>query len=419
MTRLQAVRLLAAMLLGLLASSGCGYPNHPHDLRIHEQVPPGGEALSAALYQSTGTPLLPGHTVTLVENGAVFDVLEADILGARRSIHLLAFIWRPGEASDRLVRAVERRHPGVACRILVDSVGSNGFQGAVQHALSRAGCEVRLFRPVHELITLRHLWRTHRKLLVVDGEHGITGGFGIQDPWLGHGMRPEEWRDTNVRVSGPAVAHMQRAFAENWQEAGGGLLPLSDFPPLGPVGEARAGFVSSTNTRTLSDAERMTQLMVASAQRRLWIANAYFIPSTALADMLIAKRKQGVDVRVLVPGRVHDQPLVLTAQRSTYERLLEGGVRLFEYQPSLMHSKTMLVDEALVVVGSTNLDPLALRYLEEGSLVVEDATLAAHLERSFLNDLRYSLEVRSSWWSRMGALERLYLQLPALIGRYL
>jgi cardiolipin synthase A/B len=182
---------------------------------------------------------------------------------------------------------------------------------------------------------------------------------------------------------------------------------------------SRAAFVTSNATSGLTDAERMTQVVLAAAKRRIWISNAYFIPSTALSEVLREKAKQGVDVRVLAAGRVHDWKTVRAGQRSTYEPLLEAGVRIFEYQPSMMHAKTILIDERLAVVGSTNLDPLSLKELDEGSLVVEDAKLVAKLGEDFVLDTSRSLEIRKEAWAKRGLFERWLPSLTALVGRFL
>lgn len=414
----RAARLLVVLLLG--AGPACSFPNHRHDLRVNETVPTGGDGFAHALYQSVGAEMRHGNAVDLVDDGRIFDVMEEEILRARSSIHIVTFIWRGSAPSDRLVKAIlSRTREGVACRVVVDPLGSIRFDEDVRLTLSRGGCDVRIFRPVKLSSPFRVALRNHRKILVVDGRSAVTGGFGIWKSWLGNGMKTEEWRDTNVRVRGPAVREMQLAFTENWQEAGGALLPPDVFPELAHEGQVRAAFVRSTGTLTLSAAERMTLLVIAAAKRRIWIENSYFIPSTAIGDMLIEKAKRGVDVRVLAPGRVHDIPPVRAAQRSTYQRLLERGVRIWEYQPSMMHAKTMLVDDRLIVVGSTNLDPLSLKKLEEGSLVAEDMALAMELERRFLVDLTHSAEMRADNWMNRGLLEKLSRKLTWWIGAFL
>jgi cardiolipin synthase len=226
--------------------------------------------LSQAFLQTTGVALEPGHRVELVRNGHVFDAIEEEVRAASTSIHILSYIWRPSEPSDRLIRALRERQPGVSCRVLVDPLGSLNFE-AVARELSAVGCETRVFRPIQGAIASfdlrRMLARMHRKIVVRDGEVGITGGWGIWRSWQGNASNAEEWRDTNIRVWGPAVRQMQQAFAENWLEAGGGFLPPECFPQLEPAGEARAGFVGSTGETFLSDGRRMTLVAMGAAQR--------------------------------------------------------------------------------------------------------------------------------------------------------
>ncbi len=330
-----------------------------------------------------------GHQATLVNNGAVFDVLVEEANRAQRSIHLLLYIWEQGKASDRVVAAlVSRAKAGVACRILVDAFGSPDFEKTVQVPLARAGCEVRVFRPALDLA------RNHRKLAIFDGSVAITGGFGIRDNWLGDGVHAEGWRDANVRFTGPAVQNAQQAFAENWQEAGGALLPDDAFPSPTQRGAASAVFVSSTASPNVTRAERLTQLLIAAAKRRLWIANAYFVPSDGIVELLAQKAAQGVDIRILVPGKKSDSKTAFGAQQLEYGTLRERGVRVWEYLPAMMHAKSMLVDDELVLVGSVNLEPLSLRKLEEASLLVQDRTLASELERDFTRDLTNARELR-------------------------
>ncbi len=385
-------------------------------------MPEGPDGVSQALFQSTGVALQPGHRVELLNNGHVFDAIEEEVRAARSSIHILSYIWRPGEPSDRLIRALSERQPGVACRVLVDPLGSVNFE-AVSPKLEAIGCETRLFRPIQGAISSldlrRMLARTHRKLVVRDGEVGITGGWGIWKSWQGDARNADEWRDTSVRVWGPAVREMQQAFAENWQEAGGDWLPPDCFPALAPVGDVRAGFVGSTGELFLSHARRMTMVAFAAARHRLWIANSYFIPTEELSDMLILKAKEGVDVRVMVPGRHHDVAPVHAGQRASYARLLEGGVRIWEYELSMLHSKVILVDDQWSVIGSTNMDPFSLDDVEEGSLVVEDTGLAAAVAKDFEEDLVHSRQIHASGWRQRGLFHKLAELFPWLMGRYL
>jgi cardiolipin synthase len=372
---------------------------------------------SLALLQSVGTGLSPGNTVQLVQDARILEALEEEIRQARESLHLLASPWLEGEASARLLRAFAERQPGVACRILVDPLHSPRFFHEVAPQLTAAGCEVRAFRPfLGEVVTFddsRLVARNHRQLAIRDGRSGLTGGSGVGPSWRdGHGS-PHGWRDTYLRIEGPAVRELQQAFTEGWQEAGGGLLPGSAFPPLSPAGPARAAYVTSTGSPSLSHTERLTQVLIASARHRLWITNACFVPSTATADMLSLKARQGVDVRVLVPGhRDAASPSLRAAQRASYGLLLESGVRLWEYPPAPLRARTFLVDDGLVSVGSMNLEAHSHAQLDEGSLVVEDPSLARALAESFERDLAAAVEIHPEGWKERGLLERFSWKLP-------
>lgn len=359
--------------------------------QIHDTIPGSGTGLNAALYQSLGVRMAPGHSVSWLPNGTVFEALDKDIASARSSVHMLLYIWEKGKASNRITATlVARAKAGVRCRILVDAFGSPSFLDDVAPSLVKAGCDVRVFRP---LSGSNKLARNHRKIVVVDGNVAITGGFGLRDNWLGDGVNESQWRDANARFSGPAVAEAQQAFAENWQEAGGALLAPEDFAAASGQGTALATFVSSTNNAVVTRAERLTQLLMHASTKRLWIANAYFVPSRAILDLLKLKASQGVDVRLLAPGKKSDSKTSFGAQHSEYGDLLKNGVRIWEYQPSMMHAKTMLVDDHLVIVGSINLDPLSLNKLEEGALVVDDQDFARQLDHSFIEDCKHAVEL--------------------------
>ena len=404
--------------LVVVAAVGCGYPNSRYDLHVRDEIPAGGDGFSLALYQSVKVEMKPGHQISLVNNGAVFDTLVEEISKAKSSIHIVAFIWRAGQPSDRLIEAIsERARAGVSCRVIVDPLGSTGFDEEVKPRLAAAGCDTRAFRPLDRGFFKHAKNRNHRKIAIIDGKVGVTGGYCIYKSWLGEGLKEDQWRDTNVRVTGPAVREMQQAFAANWQEAGGALLRQEAFPELpdAPAG-VRAGFVASSETAGISAAQRMIQVVLATAKKRIWISNAYFIPSTAIGDVLVDKAKRGVDVRVVAAGRVHDWKTVRAAQRSTYDRLLEAGIRIWEYQPSMLHSKTIVVDDGLAVVGSTNFDTLSLNELEEGALVAEDPALVSQMSEAFEVDVSHSVEIRKDAWARRGLLDRLFPKMTPLVG---
>jgi cardiolipin synthase A/B len=383
--RIVAVCIIVALGLGLvvgLAFLRWRQRDRP-TFRLTSETSSAGPEFALALYQSVGARLQPGHEVALVANGTVFDAIEREIRAAKVSVHFDVFIWQKGVASDRLTAALTHRNAGVACRVLVDDVGSTDFDTDVRPALVAAGCDVRVFRPV---AAGKLVARNHRKIVVVDGRVAVTGGFGIQDQWLGDGRTDGGWRDANVRFSGPAVAEAQRAIAENWQEAGGPLFPPDAFPPAEAGGPFLAAFVTSTSSDVVTPAQRLVQLTMQAASKRLWIANSYFVPPRPILDLLKAKAAGGVDVRLLVPGTKSDSKISVGSQHVEYGSLVASGVRVFEYQPSMMHAKTMLVDEALSIVGSINLEPLSLGKLEESALVVHDPVFAEAMARSFEGD---------------------------------
>ncbi len=344
----------------------------------------------SALFQTTGAKLTAGHRWDLVDNGKVFDALVEEIGHAKRSVHLLTYIWQPGQPSDRIIEALSKRDPAVRCLVLIDPVGSPDFESAVAARLGTVGCEARKFRP----LTSGHvLPRNHRKIAVVDGQVGFLGGFGIRKDWVrGSGSADPEWRDINLRIRGPVVHDLQRAFAQNWQEAGGRLLAETEFPELAADGPATAGLVTSSGA-PLTNAERLTHFIITAAKTRLWIWNAYFVPNDELLQLLVRKRREGVDVRLLVPGDKNDVPLYKLRQRETYPTLLRAGIRVFEYQPTMMHAKTMIIDERLAVVGSINLENLSLTELEEDAVVIEDPTLVTTLQASWAEDMKQVREI--------------------------
>ena len=356
-------------------------------------LPGGVDTVGLALMQTTATAMLEGNRLTWRDNGEVFAAIEEAFRAARHSIHVDLFIWKPGQPGERLARlAAQRAREGVAVRIMVDPVGSPGFEEQLCPLLREAGCEVKYFRPFRKY-PLGFTGRNHRKIVIVDGRVGFTGGFGLSPEWDGDGTSPDGWRDANVEVEGPVVRQMQLAFANHWVETGGQLLPAEELERSRPAGDARAAYVTSTDVKGLSHARWVTHIALAAAQRRAWVANAYFIPPPGVLGTLCARSARGVEVRLLLPGPHIDHFGVRPLQHLFYPRLQRSGVRVYEYQPSMMHAKTMLVDDRLVVVGSINLDFLSMEYLEEGSLVVDDASFAAQCEQRWRVDLARSREV--------------------------
>lgn len=360
-------------------------------LRLADDVP-----LDVLLEREVGVPIRDGNHVGLIENGAIFDALEEEIRGARETIHLCEFMWMgEGDPSERIGRAVLERRPGVACRILVDWFGSMKLDRTLAARLVASGVELRRHTPWPDPFRLNH-----RRVLVFDGRTAYVGGFGIWKSWLGDGVGEGEWRDTAARVRGPIVGDLQRAFDHSWGAAGGAPLPASAYPRLPTTGPHRAAVVASTPAWARTTlAARMYYALLGSARRRLYVANSYFVPDRSLQNVLVARARAGVDVRVLAPGSHHDVPIVHAGQRRTYARLLAGGVRVFEYEASMMHAKTLVSDD-VAVIGSTNMDSQSLSFLWEASVVADAPEIAARLVARFLVDLGRSNEIRADAWAR-------------------
>lgn len=350
-------------------------------------------SLSTELLQTVNAQLSPGHRLDLVENGRVFDVLEQLFEQARSTIHIALYMWFPGQAADRVVAALcAAAARGVTVRVVLDAVGTRETRSDLGR-LARPGCELRIYRKPFHTSLRKTLSRSHRKIVVVDGTRGLIGGFGVRDVWLGDGLSPDSWRDTALRVQGPAVRQMQVAFAEVWRGASGAPLPEACFPELGPVGESAAAFVSSRATVGRSEARLLMKMLLHRARRRAWLATGYAVPPRGLREDMFGACARGVDLRILAPGEHNDVRVARLAQRSLYRTLRNHGVRVFEYEPSMLHRKVALIDDDVVVVGSINLDTLSMRHSQEGSLIALDRALADQVEQSFRTDFARSVEV--------------------------
>jgi cardiolipin synthase len=392
-----AVGALVAITILLVLAVATMRARHAEEAtRVRTPIPSSGPGFGLALYQALGETMRAGHEVKLVNNGAIFDELDAAIRAATSSVHVDVFIWQKGKASDRMLTAIEQRKPGVACRVIVDDLGSPHFDDDIRPRLEHAGCEARIFRRAPG--QRDELARSHRKIVVVDGRIAFTGGFGIRDEWLGDGATNDAWRDTAVRFSGPSVTDAQQAISEHWHEAGGRLFPAEAFPGFQPTAPppttgTLAVFVGSVASRFASRAERLLELLIAAASKRLWIANAYFVPPKAVLDRLKEEAHEGVDVRLLMPGKKSDSNISLSSQHIEYSSLIADKIRVFEYQPSMMHGKTLVVDDDLSLVGSINFDVLSLDELEEDALVVQDRAFNEEMAKSFEADCARSTQV--------------------------
>ena len=364
----------------------------------------------------TKTDLSTGHTVeALFDGDGTFPRMWSDMRAARRSLLVQLYYAKPGVLADSLKNVLlDRARNGVRVFVLLDAFGAQKITDEYKDSLRSAGIRVAELRPLKWYSLHKTQHRSHTRVIAVDGAIAYTGGFGIADIWLGNGHRKEEWRETNVRFTGPAVRQAQAAFSAAWAEATGELLTGHLMPqdPAGGVGaRAIVGFLHAEPSVGSTTAERLLVLSISGARKTLYITNSYFVPDDDLRRMLRAAARRGVDVRVLTAGKTTDVNIVRYAGRRHYEELLRGGVRIYEYRPTMMHSKTFVSDGIWSTIGTMNFDNRSLAFNDESNLLINDSTVAATLERKFMDDLRYANEIKLNEFSHRSifakALERL------------
>ena len=368
-----------------------------------------------------GAALEPGNRIALLANGdETYPPLWRDLEGAVRSVTAQMYYAKPGRVADAMAeRLAERARAGVSVLLLLDAFGSAPLKQEWKRALREAGVRIATLRPLR-VGSLHKLGnRSHVRAVVVDGRVGYTGGFGLADYWLGDGRHRDQWRETNVRAEGPAAAQLQAAFAAAWAEATGELLTGRTFfpDPLPVTDGARAAVLLTTPAAGSTVAERLLALSVAAPRRRLYVTNAYFTPDDDLRRLLLAAAARGADVRVITAGPTSDVKTTLYAGRSRYGELLAGGIRIFEYRPTMVHAKTLVADGCWSVVGSMNFDNRSLAHNDEVALVAWDADVAAQLEAAFRRDLEHCTEITAESWARRGLLTRALEPVARLLGR--
>lgn len=356
-----------------------------------------------------GPAIVPGNRVTAFQNGdQIFPAMLEAIRGARRTINMETYIYWSGDTGQAFADALcERARAGVAVHLVVDWAGSIRMDDALLGTMQDAGVRVEHYRPLRWYNLGRLNNRTHRKLLVVDGRVGFTGGVGIADQWSGHAQDPDHWRETHFRVEGPVVAQLQSAFNDNWIKTTGELLNGPDhFPPLERAGDMDAHLFIASPAGGSESMHLMYLQAVAAAVRSIDLCAAYFVPDHLIAQALLAARQRGVRVRVLLPGPHIDSETVRLSSRASWGPLLEGGVGIHIYQPTMIHVKLLVVDEELVSVGSTNFDIRSFRLNDEASLNVYDRGFAEAMTRVFEEDLARSTRYTLDDWNARTARER-------------
>jgi cardiolipin synthase A/B len=377
---------------------------------VPEDIDVGEEAFLRAVQSMTGATVAHGNTIAPLVNGdEIFPALLGAIRDARETINLLTYIYWSGDiALDVADALADRAEAGLEVNVLLDAVGAAKMSRKLIARMDDAGVRVARFRPLRPYSLTRMNNRTHRKILVADGRVGMTGGVGIADEWTGDAQDPEHWRDTHFRVEGPIVAQLHGAFAENWLEATGHLLAGDRYlPKIEPIaGGVPMQLVRSGSACGATDVEALFFLALRSANSSIELTTAYFSPRAAFVDELVRAVERGVSVKVMTPGAHTDKRIVRSAGRTDYKRLLEGGVQLFEYEPTMLHAKTFVVDGCWSVVGSVNFDARSFELNDEAALCVQDAGFARQLREAFATDLERCREITREAWAHRPVRER-------------
>lgn len=435
---MSAVTIILAVLL-VLATAAVGFFTLAGFLYLSRGNPVegvrvvGGEAtapdVSRPLFRTqverhVNAVLTDDNEIEVLFNGEqVYPRLWEDLREARDTITWHVFWFKPSELADQLADIlINRLRDGVEVFFLYDAMGSRGVPDEYWQRLRDAGAEVHPFRPLrwHDMYKWQN--RTHMRTVVIDGAVGYTGGFSIHDDWQGDGRHPHQWRDTSVRLQGPAVHALQAAFADDWAEATGELLVGDRLFPAGPLehdGPDVAGLIYGSPSLGSTDIERFYALTIAGARDRIWITNAYFVPDDDFRRLMLQATAAGVDVRVLTPGANNDRQSTWYAARCHYEEMLEGGIRIYEYDPTMVHAKTLTVDGIWSAVGSANFDNRSMSLNNEVVLMVRARDVAERLEDQFRNDIALATEVKLETFRQRGLRERVKERFWVLFSRFL
>jgi cardiolipin synthase A/B len=374
-----------------------------------DELPP-LDASVQSLAVLTGGAVHEGNRCSVLQNGALFPAMLADIRAARHTVHLETFVWTAGEVERQFVDVLCcKAREAVKVRLLIDALGGSGATGAQLQRLREAGVELNEYcRPAWwNLRRFNH--RTHRKILIVDGTIGYTFGHGIADQWLGDGEDEDHWRDTAVRLEGPVASALQSVFLENWIEETS-CVPAGEgcYPGPEPKGDVAAHVVSSASEEVGSKVALLYTVAIASARKEVIIQNPYFAPDDGVCELFAKMVERGVAVHLMVPGRKTDSPFVRVAGSYLYRSLLEAGVRMYEFEPTLPHQKIVIVDRIWSHVGSTNFDARSLALNEEVGVGILDRGTAEELRAAFVADLQRSSELQLERWRRRPLLARGY-----------
>jgi cardiolipin synthase len=369
-----------------------------------------------------GPGVLAGNRIKALQNGdEIFPAMLDAIRGARETITFETYIYWSGDIGRKFSEALaERAKAGVKVHVLLDAVGTGKLDQQALDEMRAAGVEVEKYHPVSWHTVARINNRTHRKLLVVDGRIGFTGGVGIADLWTGHAESKDRWRDSHYQLEGPAVAQMQSVFADNWIKTRAKVLFGSEyFPELKPMGETHAQVFKSSRGEGSESVRLMYLLSIASATATVRLQAAYFVPDELAIDTFIAALKRGVKIEIIVPGPHMDAKIVQSASRSLWGALLDAGVQIYEYQPTMYHCKVMIVDDIWVSVGSTNFDDRSFRLNDEANLNIYDADFATEQVKVFEEDKLKSRPMTRAEFKDRSKVGKLFDEIAGTLRRQL
>jgi cardiolipin synthase len=361
--------------------------------------------------------LVPGSKIELLQNGdEYFPAMLAAIRSARTTVNFEAYIvYSDGIGRQFRDALIERAKSGIEVRVLLDGIGSSwNLNNYDVRMMKTAGCKFAYYHPIHSWRLDRTNRRSHRRILVVDGKVAFTGAVGFAQHWSGHAQDEKHWRDVQARIEGPLVAKLQAAFQEHWVKTfGEALSGAGQFPALAEAGDFKAQVVLSRSF-SMAPVPLLQAVAFAAAEKRIWITNAYCTPTDDQVDLLVKAVKRQVDVRLILPGKNDDQPLTKSAGRAAYGRMLEGGVKIFEYQPTMIHEKSMVIDGLFSLVGSSNLDARSSEINEELDIAVYDRNFGRKMETVFEKDLAQSQEYTLQEFQNRSLWERTteWLMLP-------
>lgn len=375
------------------------------------------EYYRCALEYGLGDIFTDGNEMSVLRNGVeIFPAMLGAIEAARRSIEFVTFVYWSGDIAERMARALaDAAARGVRAQVLLDAFGAKPMAAELIDKMKGAGVEIRWFRPLSTFRVWRQDKRTHRKILVCDGEVAFTGGVGIAEEWTGDARTPSEWRDTHVRVAGPAVTPLQASFRENWTEAGPWRWHDPSAPPQPRSNGVPMLVTSASTTVGWTKIATLLRTLVSIARRRIQLTTAYFNPDPALQELLVEALKNGVEVELLTPGRYTDSRLSQLAGYEAIERLLDAGAKIWSYDPTTLHAKITVIDDLVCCVGSANLNYRSVGKDEECCVVGLCADNAARLSQQFEHDCSRSARLSLNEWRARGWTLRIRERLARLI----